>query len=391
MLNRRKPEVVIPRSFDPLMSVASNVYAAIEDNPLASTGGDSEHPVAEDIFNFFENNIIDNANAANDSSIMLLEQSQLAVARRDVHMDVVFDGLVIARDNAFAIDGLSPGLLGFEVRQYRTRGVSRPRVFIPTNVDRRLALARRVLASVSQPVADPADPAGGLPADPNLAIIADLLDDLGFAAAIDSATDEYRDATSKREAAQVQIVARNAMADEIRLQLVRARDLGFAVAGPRNYDRVAELGFEVRSNATQNPSSNSDSIGDNEPGVGGNGSGTGGNGGSGDGTLVSESGDCAAMGISFVPESSDNFNVENSQIQWNNPTGADVVVSARIGQIPEGSSNGFVEWNFPFIVQPVSDSGYAEIDLAQAGGTFLYEWTVSFGGMTCVHTQRFDQ
>ena len=110
-----------------------------------------------------------------------------------------------------------------------------------------------------------------------------------------------------------------------------------------------------------------------------------------DEVIHSESGDCEAMGIAVVPESSENFNVENSQVQWSNPTGADVVVSLRIGQIPEGAVNGFVEWSAPIVVQPASIDGYAETDLAQTGGTFLYEWTVAFAGMSCVHTQRFNQ
>jgi len=232
-MNRRKPRIVIPTVVAELVATGNRVAMAIDGGSSIAEGSPLiGAPLAALVTSIADaTSIIPRVNAA-------YEESQLAVESRNESMSQIRDILIQVRDTYVAISGdrQSPGLCGFEVVQTTSRsGV--PRVVIPTNPDAFLDLARRVNdCVVSQ-------------SDPALINIV-----IGLNGLVGDAVQRQSEAIMKRETWQLLVSQRRAVTARITEALRRIRDIGFGIAGPRNYETLSTMGFVVQSNASQSVS-----------------------------------------------------------------------------------------------------------------------------------------
>lgn len=235
-MNRRKPKVVIPSNVDQLLATSVRVLTALNDGSSIIEGNAN---VIGDVI-AAELGVANPALAAAIPLVVLSnEASQASTENRNVDFEALLDTLIQVRDFAIAIsDGnrSSIGAFGFEVVQ-STSTSGNSRVLIPRNPESFIALSNRVLAAVNA--------SGNATLAPMVA---------NMQALIDSARQSQNDSVMKREEWQRLVADRDAKAETVRNLLRRARDLAFAVAGPRNYETVSTLGFVVQSNATQNGS-----------------------------------------------------------------------------------------------------------------------------------------
>lgn len=251
MNNRRKPRVVIPRRIDALVAVAENVNTQLnsildDGSPFAPVNDARMSALALQLDGVpaypdgIQNAVVDRGTGARIAS----ETAQARLTSRDEACNAVRDGLIQIRDSLLADSGgdfTSVGQFGFQVVQYKVRGRQKPRVVIPTNCDSVLALARRVNFAMGE----------NQPSAETSALFAQL----NIMDRVSEAQNEGRHAVNSREESQRLTELRDRAVADLRDVLGRIRDVAFAIAGPRNYESVSQVGFEVQSTATQNSGS----------------------------------------------------------------------------------------------------------------------------------------
>ena len=233
MMNRRKPRVVIPTNVVNLIATATRVSETAGSDTSIANGSDL---IAGPIGSL--NLALADANAIVPRIFAAHEESQIALASRNETMSMMRDILIRVRDTSVAITGdrQSPGECGFEVIQSNSRSGA-ARVRIPTNPEQFIALADRVFVTVTGKA--------------NNLLTAAVF---GLDGLVTEARVRQNAAVARREAWQLLISQRRAVTERITDSLRRLRDIGFSIAGPRNYESVSTMGFVVHSSATQNSS-----------------------------------------------------------------------------------------------------------------------------------------